>query len=780
MKTLASRLFLGTILSSIILSAETGLSSAAPSHHLRHVTPSHRAAPGTPTKPRSRRTSMMASSEESVGVRGSRSARNSGGGMMRVETAPYAVQSVGRQYIEMRSPTSTGLDVVQNLPSVSIAMPDTSGIKGGALYMRGFTDADTALLLDGAPASLAAYLQQNVDAENIETVTMTPGSSPIDAPASNATAGTLDERTRTPGKKAGGSMDFSYGTNNMSREFVRLESGEIGNSGIRSYISVSNTHSRQWMGAGTNRRTHVDVGVFKEFTNGSTVKFFGSWNNSMFTIDAYPDAQTFYNYKHTGQGYNRTNVWDRNSTSAGNYWQGNIDSWNQFFVTTQAHIVINKRLTFDLSPYFATGFGWDGSTAGTPASTGATYFYGNGQKADPSTPLSTYWAQHWSPQVGLVAKLGYDIDRHNHLSFGYWYENNAVDYFFPTMATQSSGRNAKTNDNAYKLYTADGQEAIYRYDAGYELNSFFIEDTAKYFNDRLTINGGFKYIMSNYWDRASGLSKFTIGANSTAPLPHLSISYKIDSHSQVYMNAEGDFRQPSPSQLSGSTSLPKNQYSITEQIGYRYNNRYLTFDISAFNSNITNRLLTTYLPNTAYAVSNAGNQTIRGFDAMIAGRDFHHFSPYASVEYLHGTFDSNIPYGDTYLPTKGKQSILTPRVLANFGLTYSNAGFFGNFSLHYTGPQSVTLVGDQRMPGFVTNTLALGYHFKPLYFLRTPTFRLNFSNLTGSIIRVGTTGITNNYHNVTLLDGSTLAGSNGASFYVLPRFSMTGTISSDF
>lgn len=127
---------------------------------------------------------------------------------MRVETAPYAVQSVGRQYIEMRSPTSTGLDVVQNLPSVSIAMPDTSGIKGGALYMRGFTDADTALLLDGAPASLAAYLQQNVDAENIESVTMTPGSSPIDAPASNATAGTLDERTLTPERKLGAAWIF--------------------------------------------------------------------------------------------------------------------------------------------------------------------------------------------------------------------------------------------------------------------------------------------------------------------------------------------------------------------------------------------------------------------------------------------------------------------------------------------------------------------------------------------------------------------------------------------
>ncbi|NLI25867.1 MAG: TonB-dependent receptor, partial [Acetobacter sp.] len=81
---------------------------------------------------------------------------------------------------------------------------------------------------------------------------------------------------------------------------------------------------------------------------------------------------------------------------------------------------------------------------------------------------------------------------------------------------------------------------------------------------------------------------------------------------------------------------------------------------------------------------------------------------------------------------------------------------------------------------FVTDTLAIGYHFKPFSFMKSPTFRMNFSNLTGSIVRVGTTGVTNNLHNVTLLDGSTLAGSSGASFYVLPRFSMTGTISTDF
>ncbi|MDT8871768.1 hypothetical protein RAA17_13295 [Komagataeibacter rhaeticus] len=90
------------------------------------------------------------------------------------------------------------------------------------------------------------------------------------------------------------------------------------------------------------------------------------------------------------------------------------------------------------------------------------------------------------------------------------------------------------------------------------------------------------------------------------------------------------------------------------------------------------------------------------------------------------------------------------------------------------------MVGDERMPGFVTDTLAVGYHFRPLSFAKTPTIRLNFSNLTGSIVRVGTTGVANNMNAVTLLNGQTVAGGAGASFYVLPRFSMTGTISTDF
>lgn len=89
--------------------------------------------------------------------------------------------------------------------------------------------------------------------------------------------------------------------------------------------------------------------------------------------------------------------------------------------------------------------------------------------------------------------------------------------------------------------------------------------------------------MSNVWYRTYPANK-QMGQNLTAPLPHLSISYHFSDHHQVYVNAEGDFRQPSASALGNTAytgTLPKNQYSIKEELGYRYNDKYVIVDRSS-------------------------------------------------------------------------------------------------------------------------------------------------------------------------------------------------------
>ncbi|MBV1832227.1 TonB-dependent receptor [Komagataeibacter sp. AV436] len=737
------------------------------------------------------------SAPELIRVASSREARDGGGGMMRQETAPHAVQTIGKQFIEMRSPTSTALDLVKNLPSMNVTTPDPSGMEGGQIQTRGLTDLDMGLMLDGAPAAAAKYLNEDIDSENLESVEVTPGSSATDLPAISAAGGVMNERSRTASQKFGGMMDFSYGTNNMSREFIRLDSGEIGHTGVRSYFSFSNTHSRSWMGSGINQRKHIDFGLQKDWSNGSNAKLFVSWNSEDFTIDAYPDGKAFENYKRTGEGYGRNS-----DPTSDNYWQNNNDHWNQIFLTAPIHVVLPAKFAFDLQPYFSFGQGWDASP-GNNGAFGDNYdLYYN--QTTGTHNITNYFQENEARQVGAVAKIGYQIDRHNHLSFGYWYENNQTIQNYPVSATMQNGQAPSPNNPSYQL----SQSFLTGVDAGYELHSLFIQDTAKYFNDKLQIHAGFKFVMSDAWNKNwlanAGSKSWTYGkngtmagqngANTTEPLPQLSISYTFNDHHQIYVNAEGDYRQPSATDLGWLTpvngqSMLKNQYSIKEELGYRYHDKYVMFDLSLFNYNVTNRILDTYLGANQYMPIEGGNQTMRGFDVMVASRPIHGFSPYASFEYLHATQDSNVQdaLGQTVY-AKGKEAVMAPHVMANFGLTYKYRGFFANAAVHYTGAQSVAMDNSERMPGYVTDTLSLGYHFKPFMYAKSPTFKLNFTNLTGSIVRTGAMGAIYGLNHPTALSYPGYYGASanlgralsGNSFMVEPRFTMTGTVSTSF
>ncbi|MFT9408960.1 TonB-dependent receptor [Acetobacter fabarum] len=729
------------------------------------------------------KSALQAQNKENIDVTSNRQSVSlsvdGGGGMMRRETAAYSVQTVTKQFIDQKSPTSSVLDLVKTMPSLNVSSADTSGMHGGGIESRGLTDADMAILLDGVPASSAGYIDQNVDSENLERISVSPGASALEAPVTTSAGGVMREETLTPSHRMGGTMDFSYGTNNLSREFLRLQSGDIGNTGVRFYVSGSHTHARQWMGAGTNDRQHIDFGLQKDFQNASSIKLYFSWNNNQIMVDNYATEEQFKAYKHTGAGYNHSGY----STTGGNdnYWKNNISHFNTVFLVMPVHVVLSRKLTLDVTPYFYDALGWD--SWGIGQSSAGQYSLGNGSALSGGQQLVQAWNAYSQPDVGVTAKLGYDIDSHNHFSVGYWYANNFSKIGFPINVSYSG---ATTPGNPHTaLYTADGKRALAGLtNTGYEIHSIFVQDEARYLHNKLRINAGFKFMMTNYWMKnllaSSSTSNAHLGANSTVPLPQLSISYDIDDHSQVYVHGEGDFRQPDPSAIQAVTGMPKNQYSIKEELGYRYHDKYVMLDLSLFNYNITNRLMSTYLGGGVFGTANAGNQTVRGFDLMVAARPIHHFSPYASFEYLHATLDSNVPYGGSYLRTKGHEAPMAPKVMANFGLSYDDTHFFGNFALHYASSQSVTLTGDQRMPGYVTDSLSVGYRFKPFSFLKSPTFKMNFQNLTGAVVRTGPVGIATNATQGQLLDGTTLAAGSGAQFYVLPRFSMTGTISTDF
>ncbi|WP_323989643.1 hypothetical protein [Nguyenibacter sp. L1] len=216
----------------------------------------------------------------------------------------------------------------------------------------------------------------------------------------------------------------------------------------------------------------------------------------------------FHAAKRSGQGWGHTDFNDP-AQALNNYWKDNDDHWSQVFLSAPVHAVLTRRLSFDLTPYLSFGQGWDalGATGGflAPAN---IYFHADGTPVPAGQQMTPYFQANESRQVGATASLNYDLDRHNQLRLGYWYENNILNFALPTSVTMADGTNPSPNWAAYQAFVVNGATGKLAHstigiDSGYELHSLFLQDSAKYLNDRLTVMGGFKFVMTNYWDKVA-------------------------------------------------------------------------------------------------------------------------------------------------------------------------------------------------------------------------------------------------------------------------------------
>lgn len=162
------------------------------------------------------------------------------------------------------------------MPSVNVTLSDPAGINSSSIEVRGLTSNDMGWVLDGAPnlaPGSAAYQAELMDTENMEELAVAPGSAATDDPVTSALAGTIYLKMRDPTAKRGAQFDFTYGSFNTYRGFFRGDTGEIGHSGVRGFISVSDARERNWYGVGQQGKIHSDAKFLKTFENGSSIAF---------------------------------------------------------------------------------------------------------------------------------------------------------------------------------------------------------------------------------------------------------------------------------------------------------------------------------------------------------------------------------------------------------------------------------------------------------------------------------------------------------------------------
>ncbi|MGI4807722.1 MAG: TonB-dependent receptor plug domain-containing protein, partial [Janthinobacterium lividum] len=337
-RRLAIFLLSGTAVSTPTFAQNTTSPDAAPHRLVTH-------AEGQPT---------VAADTETVRVNGRR--QSPGGGLMVHETAPKQVDTVTRAFIEKQSPSNNAMQLIKLSPGANVATSDPYGLTNNNITVRGLNQDEMGWTLEGAPindmGNYAIFINEWGDTENFQQVQLQSGSADLDSPTVAASAGIVNIYFRDPPHKTGGLVDYSYGMHEMNRIFMRGDTGDIGNSGMRAFLSYSYTDTKEWRGSGRTQRHHLDFKAIKDLPNDSRIELMAMYNRG-FGGNPYR-SPTMAQWRQYGNSFNFDSTYTTNDT---NYWRLQTNPYENVLLSAPSTFNVGRRFAINLTPYFYYGYG---------------------------------------------------------------------------------------------------------------------------------------------------------------------------------------------------------------------------------------------------------------------------------------------------------------------------------------------------------------------------------------------------------------------------------------
>ena len=704
-----------------------------------------------------------------------------GGGLIKIQVAPKSVSTVTKDFILKQAPATSPFMLVQLLPGADVSEVDPWGLSGGAIALRGLDQTEMAFIWEGSPIAdigvYTTYPSEFADTENLDELTLQQGSSNIDTPTINGSGGLFTFHDRDPENGMGGFADYGYGTYKYNREFARFDTGLIGNTGIKAFVSISNQHDRAWRGSGIDDRLHTDWKFVKEWGEGNRVALVGAYQDAVQNSYTNPTLSQWGQFR---QSFNYDGTYTYGDT---NYWKLNRNPYHNLELSGPSTFRITDRLEVDVIPYMWHGYG--NGTIGitsfdTPNFLGAmpvteSLNLPNAQNGSAPTLLA-FQDDQW--RGGVTNKAYYQLDRHNRAYVGWWYEYSNDRDYEPLSAVGPNGEPTSVWGDQEIVKLSNGTAFLgQNIRTVTQVDALFLGDTVSLLRDRLKIDAGFKEAIINR-DGTNSLPgpQYKSVLNDSQPLPAISAHYQIDPSNQLFASVSTNFRSPVDTSLydtysfvDGSVSFKggsnvKDEYSISEELGYRYTGSLIVASASYFHYNFTNRQILSAVPGTNNAITtdvDAGGQTSDGVDAEFGTRPFFHLRPYVSAQYLHTSIDNDITLGNGDLvPTAGKTATKSPHFIGAFALDYDDGRFFANWNVRYVGQQYSTFTNDEHIPAFYEMAAAVGIRLPDIAHAKSPTLQLNFVNLTNNKFLSGINSVTTNAATITGRYGTSIAGSS--------------------
>lgn len=718
-------------------------------------------------------------------------------GLLPDQTAPKAVSTISADFIVKQAPTLNAFQLVNLLPGANVSSSDPYGLSAtSGITLRGLGQDQIGVLLEGAPQNdigyYYAYPSQFADAENVQQVDLAQGSVNIDAPVVAAAGGLLSLTLDDPKDAPGALVNLSVGSYDERRLFARIDTGTLGSSGISAFVSYSNNRADNWRGAGFDKRQHVDAKLLAEWGAGNRASMAVSYNDAI--TSTYP-SPTRADWQANGRSFNFDKRYSPGNT---NYWRLYRGPFRSLYFAAPVHVVLGDRLTFDSTAYLQFGHG--NSPYGTQLGTTGNYL-GTEELAQPialpgaidgvATVLGNYTGKQ--VRAGDVSKLTLQAGAHR-ITAGLWFDygTDRVTQSYTAVGADGSPVD-KWGYQDEAIRTSDGRLLAYENQRTVTVTKgVFLADSIA-ITPRIGIEIGVKGVNvlrngRNYLPGPQSKARLS----SYAVLPRAAVHYQADDRQQLFANVTTNFRTPNEFSLynsyyggvlvgQGTTAL-KNEYSVSEELGYRYIGPSLSFSLTAFHYHFRNRQVGTVVDSGGALVNstiNGGAQTSYGLDGEIDYRPARGVSIYVSGEYLHTRLNDDLPVNGDFLPTKGKHAVSAPTFQFGVGSTYDDGRLFGSTALKYVGRQYSTFLNDESIKGYATLDLSIGIHLAGLIDDKRTDLRLNAINVTNPHVLSGVQAISANAQDSISRNGTLIPGAP-PSYYIGSGRAVVATVSRVF
>jgi len=712
-------------------------------------------------------------------------------GLIQPEETPKARSSVNRDYIDKQGATANPFQLLNQLPGVNAYGNDATGLFGGNIRVRGFNSDQIGLTINGAPVNdsgnFAVFPQEYTDQENLCSIFVTQGSTDTDAPHVGASGGNIGIVSCQPKDTLGGLVTQTFGSDQLRRTFVRVDSGKLFDGLVKFYVSQSHAEADKFRGAGGANRDHTDFGARLDLGKGSYVDASFLYNraiNNNYRALTKQDIATQGYYADFGTigpvhqppvagvaqndttfAPNTANALSTNApgtNSANGYYGFQLNPFKNYIGTLNGHWQIAPTMSLDVNPYIWYGYGTGGNELqNTREGVGGNQLHGGVRDANgDGDQLDTLYFYNGNVtktyRPGVTTKFNIDLP-YNHITVGYWYEKTRHQQTSPYISIDSFGNvpDLWEADPKYWLKHQDGQPVNFR--DWYTRNTVktpFVTDSISLFDDKLVIALGLKHAsyereFTNSANQGSGAgADYRVTRNYAKTLPSVGFTFHLTPEQSVFANAAKNYRAPNNTALSGLVTGGTfvngvlqgftlrdpgvtAEYSYNYDVGYRYAGDRLTLSGSVYYVNYNNRIATAFDPDRAVSTDyNVGHSTSKGVDLEAGFKVTKEISLYGSASYIRSKLDQDFRFSQAiFLPTTGKTFPGTPKWLGALNLQYATGPFYAFAQAKYTGKVQTTLVNDDDVSGYTLVNLGTGYTFPSMSFFKDPTIRANIFNL---------------------------------------------------